>query len=185
VKWRELFRLVHRDVGSFSVALTLAYALSGLAVNHLDDWNPNYRFETHRFDLGALPRESLAALEARVVAALALAPGKVRGHVQDSDTAFRVFLVGGEEVSVDLSTGRGEHRTLSRRPVFFQVNALHLNNLKGLWTYVADAFAVALMILAITGMTMMKGEQGFRGRGKWFVGAGLLVPVAFVVYSLS
>src|SRR5438874_439765 len=68
------------------------------------------------------------------------------------------------------------------RPVLFEVNTLHLNNLKGAWTYVADVFAIALMVLALTGMTMMKGNRGLAGRGKYFVGAGLLVPVGFIVY---
>lgn len=188
VKWRGLFRLVHRDLGYFCVALTLAYGLSGLAVNHLDDWNPNYRFATRAFALGALPTEataSPAALEQHVVSALKLDRARVRGHVQDSEVAFRVFLRDGEEVSLDIPSGRGEHKTLARRAVLFQVNALHLNNLKGVWTYVADAFAVSLMLLALTGMTMMKGAQGFTGRGKWFVAGGLMVPVGFIVYLMS
>jgi hypothetical protein len=62
---------------------------------------------------------------------------------------------------------------------------LHLNNLKGIWTWVADVFALALMILALTGMTMMKGDRGITGRGKYFVGAGLLVPISFLIYMYS
>ena len=81
-----------------------------------------------------------------------------------------------------MTTGRGTLKTITRRAVLFELNALHLNNLKGVWTYVADVFAVALMFLALTGMTMMKGDRGIAGRGKWFVGAGLTVPIAFVVY---
>jgi hypothetical protein len=183
--WRGLFRLVHRDLGYLSVALTLAYGLSGVAVNHLDDWNPNYRFATRQLDLGPLPPGSPAQLEAHVVTALALDRRRVRGHVQDSETVFRVFLRDGEEVLLDVTTGRGEHKTLARRPVLFQVNALHLNHLKGVWTYVADGFAIALMLLALTGMTMLKGAAGFWGRGKYFVGAGLLVPLGFIVYAMS
>ena len=37
-------------------------------------------------------------------------------------------------------------------------------------------------MLAITGMTMMKGARGFWGRGKYFVGAGLVIPVVFIIY---
>jgi hypothetical protein len=81
-----------------------------------------------------------------------------------------------------MTTGHGTLKTLARRPVLFEVNSLHLNNLKGLWTYVADLFALALMFLAITGMTMMKGDRGLAGRGKWFVGAGLLIPISAIVY---
>lgn len=182
--WRGWFRLLHRDMGYFAVALTLAYGLSGVAVNHLDDWNPNYRFSTRALDLGPLPGTPQQR-EDQVVAKLDLDLNHVRGHLQDTARIFRVYLRDGEEVSVDVVTGRGEHKTLARRPVLFEVNALHLNQLKGAWTYVADAFAIALMLLAITGMTMLKGDQGFWGRGKWFVGAGLSVPVGFVIYAMN
>ena len=184
MKWRGLFRLVHRDLGYTVVALTLAYGLSGLAVNHIDDWNPSYRFASREVALGPLPAGTPAEQAAFVVAAMKLPPARVRGHLQDSATVLRVFLHDGEEVSVDVTSGRGQHKLVQRRPVLFQVNALHLNNLKGVWTYVADVFAVALMLLALTGASMMKGQAGFLGRGKWFVGAGLLVPLGFVLYLL-
>lgn len=183
--WRKLFRAVHRDLGYVAVALTLSYALSGLAVNHLDDWNPNYRYASREVELGPLPAGSLAELEAFVVARLALDPKAVRGHFQDTATSLRVFLDEGQEARIDLATGHGTLKVITPRAVLFEVNALHLNNLKGAWTYVADAFAVALMVLAITGMLMMKGDRGITGRGKWFVAGGLLVPIAAVVYMYS
>jgi len=63
---------------------------------------------------------------------------------------------------------------------------LHLNHLKGVWTWVADAFAVLLIMLAATGLFILKGKNGLGGRGKWFVTAGLLLPAGFVVlYYMS
>jgi len=185
VKWRKLFRALHRDIGYTAVALTVAYALSGLAVNHVQDWNPNYTFAHRDVDIGPLPAGTLADLEAAVVARLHLDPAAVRGHFQESPRELRVFLTDGQEARVDPQTGKGTLKTISRRRVLFEVNALHLNNLKGVWTYVADVFALALMVLAITGMFMMKGDRGLTGRGKWFLGAGLLVPVGFIVYMYS
>lgn len=185
MRWRHLFRVVHRDIGYVAVALTLAYGLSGIAVNHIDHWNPNYRFSERSVDIGPLPAGSLADKEAFVVAQLGLDPAQVRGHFQETATELRVFLVEGQEARVDMTTGRGSLKTITKRAVFFEVNALHLNNLKGIWTYVADLFALALMILAITGMTMMKGDRGLAGRGKYFVGAGLLIPISFLVYMYS
>ena len=35
MKWRKWFRILHRDIGYVAVALTLAYGLSGIAVNHI------------------------------------------------------------------------------------------------------------------------------------------------------
>lgn len=185
MKWRRWFRALHRDVGYVAVALTIAYALSGLAVNHIEDWNPNYAFDERSFSIGPLPDGALAAKEAYVVEKLALDRRDVRGHYQETATELRVFLVEGQEARVDMTTGNGTLKTLSRRPVLFEVNSLHLNNLKGVWTYVADLFAVALLFLAITGMTMMKGDRGLAGRGKWFVGAGLLIPIAAIVYMYA
>jgi len=185
VRWRHLFRVVHRDIGYVAVALTLAYGLSGIAVNHIDDWNPNYAFAENSVDIGPLPTGSLIEKEAFVVSALRLDRAQVRGHFQETADELRVFLVEGQEARVSIATGNGSLKTIKRRPVFFQVNALHLNNLKGVWTYVADIFAIALMVLALTGMTMMKGDRGIAGRGKWFVGAGLLIPIAFIIYLYS
>ena len=181
MRWRHLFRVIHRDVGYVAVALTIAYALSGIAVNHIDDWNPNYRFAERSFDIGPLPAGSLADREAFVVRSLELDRDQVRGHFQDTAATLRVFLSDGEEARVDVATGHGTLKTVSRRPVLFEVNALHLNNLKGIWTYVADVFALALVVLALTGMTMMK----LAGRGKYFIAAGLAVPIGFVIYMYS
>lgn len=182
--WRRWFRVFHRDIGYVAVALVLAYGISGLAVNHIDDWNPNYRFAQRSVDVGPLTG-SLADMEATIVDKLALDRAAVRGHFQETETELRVFLAEGQEARVDMRSGRGTLKTLSQRTVLFEVNALHLNNLKGIWTYVADVFAIALIILALTGMTMMKGDRGLFGRGKYFVGAGLAVPIAFVIYMYS
>lgn len=182
VQWRKWFRALHRDVGYVCVALTLAYGLSGLAVNHIEDWNPNYRFEQTAFDLGPLPDGLPDQRAAFVIERLRLNPAEVRGHFQESTTVLRVFLDQGQEVRLDVTTGRGQLKRITTRAVLFEINSLHLNNLKGIWTYVADGFAVALIFLAITGATMMKGARGLAGRGKWFVAAGLAVPLGFIVY---
>ena len=39
---RPWLRALHRDIGYLAVGFTIIYALSGLAVNHLADWDPNF-----------------------------------------------------------------------------------------------------------------------------------------------
>jgi len=185
VRWRHLFRVLHRDIGYTCVALTLAYGLSGLAVNHIDDWNPNYKFAEREVDLGPLPAGTLDAQEKFVVAALELDARTVRGHFAETETLLRIFLTDGQEAAIDIRTGKGTLKTTTTRAVLFEVNSLHLNNLKGVWTYVADIFALALIILALTGASMMKGDRGIVGRGKYFIGAGLVVPIGFIIYLYS
>jgi len=184
VRWRHLFRVLHRDIGYTCVALTLAYGLSGIAVNHIEDWNPSYKFEEREVEIPP-PPATLNEQEAFVVKQLELDPATVRGRFLETDTQLHVFLTEGQEAVLDTRTGRGTLKTITRRPVLFEVNSLHLNNLKGLWTWVADIFALALIVLALTGAVMMKGDRGITGRGKYFIGAGLAIPVGFIIYLYS
>ena len=187
IKWRKLFRVTHRDVGYVVVALTLAYSVSGVAVNHIDDWNPNYRFEESSFSLqdlrvrGEYPDIDLDALREETIQRLEVDPKLVRGHFLESPSRFQVFMEEGGEIVLDPKTGRGEIKRVIKRPGLYEFNVLHLNTLKGTWTYIADLFALSLIFLTLTGMFMNKGKTGLGGRGKWFVGAGLLLPAAFIV----
>ena len=181
MRWRHWVRVLHRDVGYFLTGLVVVFAISGIAVNHVDAWNPSYARTTEPVALGPLAGADLDAMEREVVAQVPLDPAEVRGRHRESARSFRVFLAEGGEVTVDPATGRGTILRVRRRPLLFEVNALHLNHLKGVWTWVSDAFAVLLAGLAITGLFMLKGTNGLAGRGKWFVAGGLAVPVGFVI----
>jgi len=37
--------IIHRDLGYLCCGLTIIYAISGVAVNHIHQWNPNYVIE--------------------------------------------------------------------------------------------------------------------------------------------
>ena len=43
---------MHRDLGYLAVGLTVVYALSGLAVNHIADWDPNFVDYERTHELG-------------------------------------------------------------------------------------------------------------------------------------
>jgi hypothetical protein len=182
VDWRRAVRVVHRDVGYFLTGLVLVFSVSGIAVNHVDSWNPSYSRTTAAVDVGPLAAQDLDAMERLVVERLPLDAHEVSGRHRESSGRFKVFLSEGGEVDVDPATGRGTLLRVSRRPVLFDANVLHLNHIKGAWTWVSDAFSVLLAGLAVTGLFMLKGSQGFGGRGKWFVAGGLTVPAAFLVH---
>jgi hypothetical protein len=147
--------VIHRDVGYVCVGLTLVYAVSGVAVNHVRDWNPNYRITRDTVSVPDVSRESAASPDfaERIVAGLGL-DTEVRGTFRVDSATLDVFL---EDASV-----------------------LHLNEPRGLWTLTADLFAVALILLAATGLFMMKGKYGITGRGAWLTGAGVLIPLLFL-----
>ena len=68
--WRAWLRAFHRDVGNLAVGLTLVYALSGLAVNHIADWEPSFTSYQTAHELGApvpgTDDEAAAAVMARL-----------------------------------------------------------------------------------------------------------------------
>jgi hypothetical protein len=45
MKWRKFNIIIHRDLGYLCFGLTIIYAISGVAVNHIQDWNPTYVLE--------------------------------------------------------------------------------------------------------------------------------------------
>jgi uncharacterized protein len=182
VRVRRLLWLLHRDVGYFLFGLTLIYAVSGIAVNHIADWNPNYAITVTPAAIQTLGAGNLNELERQATQALGLRPGEVTGRYQPSKSELVLFLQHGGEARLNLVTGEARIQRVRPRLLIFESNLLHLNRIRGAWTYVADAFALLLAFLAISGVVMLKGQTGLLGRGKWLVAAGILVPLAFVAY---
>lgn len=179
-KWRKWNNILHRDIGYSIVALTLVYGISGLAVNHVADWNPNYRMDKHILTttpITATTKEEMVA-EARRLLNLDAEPSST--FRPDPET-LQLFY-DKKTYSIDLPTGTVLIEETKPRRVLYELNQLHLNAPKKVWTYVADLFALALITMALTGLFMLKGSTGIAGRGKWFVAAGTLVPVMYWLY---
>ncbi len=80
---------------------------------------------------------------------------------------------------MDLPTGKVLVEATRPRPVLYALNQLHLNGPKRLWTWIADLYALALIVLAGTGAFIIKGRKGITGRGAWLVGLGAAIPLAY------
>jgi len=184
MQWRKWNIIVHRDLGYLCVGLTLVYAVSGVAVNHRADWNPNYRISRETVQLGSLRSDEPPSPEfsRRVADELGLS-GPIRGTFRPDPESVQIFLEG-VTVSVSLADGEATYESVRARPVLRAANFLHLNEPKKLWTWMADVYAVALALLAITGLFVLKGKKGITGRGAWLTGAGVLVPMAFLLLYL-
>jgi hypothetical protein len=173
--WRRWNAAIHRDLGYLAVGLTLVYAVSGLAVNHTADWNPNYAIDKVERRFPPVNAVGAEALVAALVPALDL-PGPPRQVVQASPDSITLFYEG-LTVEARPAAGTAVLDRTRERTGLRQLNSLHLNHPKGLWTYVADAYAVVLILLAVSGLFLLRGRTGLAGRGKWLVAAGLLVPL--------
>jgi hypothetical protein len=57
------------------------------------------------------------------------------------------------------------------------MNSLHLNQAGRAWMWFSDVYAAALGFLAVTGLFVLRGKQGIKGRGAWLTAAGVLMPL--------
>ncbi len=257
--WRVWLRTLHRDAGFLAVGLTLVYALSGLAVNHLTDWPDGdasfSKYSRVQQVTGTVPEDESAAVAyllselkitgqpsnvysrretlQRLQIELADKSVEVRPDVREIEIrkrgqteaavypldkplptndwqaaleALRRVGIGEEPVSVfrvtipvrDIEI-TFDQRILraqvhdrgadvfeeGREPRFFlhAANWLHLNRGKKAWTFIADGYAIVLLLLAATGVLMVRGRQGLFGRGGIFLLIGVAIPTLYVIFA--
>lgn len=181
---RRWSRILHRDVGYFFIGTTLIYALSGIALNHINDWNPNYSVELKSFTTD-IPLQKNPEVEQNIKQLLEeVAPKSAyKKHYYPQDDILKIFLKGGSTIFVNTETGQGQIEFLKKRLVFYEVNYLHYNPHKW-WMWFSDFFAGALILLAITSFFMVKGKKGMWGRGGIYTAIGFIIPLLFLWYLL-
>lgn len=178
---RKLIIATHRDVGYFFAGLTVIYAISGIAVNHIDDWNPSYVVRAEVVELGPLPDADRDALASEVLRRLGIG-AKPTSVVRMAPSQVKIFL-DNRNLTVTLPDGSVVDERVRRRYAFYEANFLHLNHGKGIWTWFADVYAVGLLVLACTGIFIITGRKGLGGRGRWLLLAGLAIPIAYLAWK--
>jgi uncharacterized protein len=175
----KINRVLHRDLGYFFFGMTIIYAISGIALNHRHQWNPNYIITRGEF------KSEKAAAGEQIDRQFALEILKelnlnavYRTHLVAGGN-LRIYTDGGS-VNIDLEDGSGSYEIIRKRPVFNQVNFLHYNTPKKLWTWFSDIYAGGLIVLAATGLFMIKGRNGITGRGAWLTVSGVIIPLVLL-----
>ncbi len=179
---RKINNILHRDIGYFFAGTTIIYAISGLAVNHVNDWNPSFIIQREEVEVEApIDRKEVDKAWVREV----LKPlGEERAYLSHdfpTDKKVKIYLKEGS-IFLNLMNGKGEYETIRRRPLFYQVNFLHLSP-KRAWLVFSDFFAVGLIVIVVTGLFVLKGKRGIAGRGAVLVSAGLVVPLIFLLIA--
>ena len=183
MKWRRLNYIFHRDIGYLCIGLTLIYAVSGIVVNHIShSFNPSYTIEHSETTIEPVSKETKPdmALVDSILQQLG-EKGAFKNVAQLAPGKLRIF-VEGNTIDVNLSNGEVKQEKGARRPILFEVNFLHLNKAKGIWTWIADGYAVLLVVLTITGFLMIRKNS--RVRGLVLTGLGFVVPLVFLFFSL-
>ena len=181
---RQLNLSWHRDLGYFFSTLIVVYCLSGIALNHVNDWNPDFildKKEVHlknTYKVSDIGKEQLLELGKLV--------GETDYNMYDFPTPDQLKIYYDDaSLHLHLATNTGVYERVSRRPVFYQSNVLHRNSLVG-WKWVSDIFAFLLIAITITGIFIAKGKHGISRRGKWLIAAGFLpIVVAILIQTCS
>ena len=179
MRFRRFNNAIHRDLGYFLAGTTILYAISGLAMNHVDDWNPN--FVISRQEVSVKTPESIDAVTRPWVLGVLKPLGEqshYRSHDFPTPDQLKIYLDEGSIV-MDLESGKGVHESVKRRPVLYQMNCLHLSP-KQAWLIFSDVFAASLVIVALTGLFVLRGRKGITGRGAILTVAGIVVPLIFL-----
>jgi uncharacterized protein len=174
---------IHRDAGYLCVGMTLIYAISGIVLNHFksgDLIHPDYIKSYKEFKV-TLPKEGQVT-QAYVFSVLENIgeKGHYKSHIMGTNS-LEIFLSMGS-VYIDLTNGTAQ---LEKKTLLYGIrefNLLHYNNIKKLYTWFSDLYAVALIFLAITGLFVLKGKNGILRRGAWLTAIGIILPALFLLY---
>jgi hypothetical protein len=180
MKWRKWNYALHRDIGYLCIGLTLIYAVSGIAVNHISNsFNPSYSITKNA---GIVPPPATGDKPGMEYIDTILdtlgEKGAFKNAAMVSPGTLRVFTEG-STIDVELSSGIATIEKVKKRPLLFEVNYLHLNKGKGAWTWFADLYGIALLLLALTGLLMIRGKK--KKRAVLLTCAGFLLPLFYLL----
>jgi hypothetical protein len=149
-------------------------------VNHKADWNPSYRLTKTARQIAPIEASDRDAIVREALEKLGIDQAPRSAFRPNPETLQLFFRQA--NYSIDLPSGAVIIEAARPRPVLFEFNQLHLNTPRRLWTVLADLYAVALVVLAVTGMFVLKGRTGITGRGAWLTAVGVLLPAAYWVF---
>lgn len=183
-KIRKWIRIIHRDAGYLFFGMFIIYGISGIALNHLDDWDPSYIIRTEKQPLQhKIYHDDFSKEDAIKLIDNINVSGNYKSHYFQNANTLKIFIQHGS-ITVNLIEQEIYTETIRIRPVFHEFNYLHYNNIKKLWTWFSDLFAFSMILIAITGILLLRGKKGLTGRGKWFMAIGILIPVLFLIIYL-
>lgn len=193
INWFRINRGLHRDIGYFCIGMTIVFAISGIALNHIHDWNSNYKIDKHIYPLkvdGEIVRllshpavtdfdHQLSQLMLQTTKSVS----PLKATYWENEWQFKAFLNDGSTITLMTDARQLVYEHVSPRVVLKAFNFLHLNEGRNAWVYFSDLYASLLLFLAISALFMVKGRHSPWRRKSLYVVAGILVPLFFILMS--
>lgn len=180
-RWYYWNRILHRDLGYFFAGMTIIYALSGIALNHIKDWNPSYIIRNESLQIPEfIGKKDVSQEDIQLALSKVDFQNKYKSHYLPKSDLLKIFVDGGS-LQINLQNGEAQLETIRRRPLFYEINYLHYNPGKW-WVIFSDIFSGCLILIAITGLFIVKGKNGLKWRGTILVLLGLVAPVIYLLF---
>lgn len=171
-------RLIHRDVAYFFLGLIIAFSISGIALNHRENFNPQeYIVKTEALSL-SLPKDHNQITDTYLKEILKpVINDEYRGS-RLTGNELRLYFKNAFAF-VNKNTGKGEIEYVKTIPVLGQMTILHKTT-NTWWIWFSDIFGIAMLVIAITGMFISRGKYSFKKR-RWVLAVlGLIFPFIFL-----
>lgn len=183
-RFRKYCRSIHSHLSYFFVGVILIYAISGITMNHLKDFNPQYVISVKNYTAGGIFPHPHNFDKQQIIKMLEEVgeQDQYTKHFYPNSSTMKVFLKSGSSFTLDTQTGEVSYEGLKKRPLFHQLSFLHYNPGKW-WTVFSDLFAICLILICLTGLFMNKGKKGLTGIGGIELIMGILIPVLFLLFN--
>lgn len=171
-------RNTHRDIAYFFVGLIIAFAFSGIFLNHRQTLNPRrYTYDTKEIQLPPFSKEDVNESFISEFTTTQKIEDELR-RFQTNERELSISYVT-SDVKIDMASGQGMITTYRTIPLLGQMTKLHQDTSKW-WIYYSDGFGIAMLIIAFTGMFIEKGKNSFRSRGFKLALIGIIFPLIFL-----
>lgn len=183
MKLQKILRLSHRHLSYFFAGMLLVYLISGIALNHKDTFNSQYEVKIQTSKIKNLPEKSAinrAVVEAQILDFFGVDKKQFVKFYFPQTGGLKIFLKNGSNIFVDLQTGNAVYENIRRRPIMGSLHRLHYNPGKG-WTLFSDVFAVATILIVLSGIFLVRGKNGLFGWGGVELVLGILIPLIFAI----
>jgi uncharacterized protein len=181
---RKTLRWLHRDFGYFVVGITFIYTVSGIAMNHRQDWNPHYSLVSEELTLPSTEKAEFSKEEIVSLLQKFEYQSVYKKHFVAKNGDIKIFVEGGT-VIYNHQEGKAELDVLKRRPFFYPINKIHLAQTGQLWIWLSDVMAFFMLFVAISGLFLLKGKNGIKGRGLWLTAIGIIIPLAIILIYID
>ncbi|SFC97700.1 PepSY-associated TM helix domain-containing protein [Pseudoalteromonas denitrificans] len=184
IKWFNLNRSLHRDIGYFCIGMTLVFAISGIALNHIHQWNSNYNVTQKKVKVEFLETKIKQSNFEHSLLAELNEQGIIKARFWQDENTLKLFIKN-KTLFVLPKQNLIIIEEIKPRFLLRNLNFLHLNEAKKAWTWFSDFYALLLIFLAISSLFMVKGKKSVTGTRGFIILAGFIAPAGFVFYYAS